>query len=138
MKKKKLKEGFTLVEVLIVLGIIAVLTSIAVPSVKGIINQANATKIVTDMQNVQVAVLNYSLYNNNLSGLTIETLISDGYLSSSFNYKENENEIISLADGGINQIKILYTGDSPSALELKKINNNLTIENNNAYLLVKF
>lgn len=138
MKKKKLKEGFTLVEVLIVLGIIAILTSIAVPSVAGIMNRAKATKIVTDMQNVQVAVLNYSLFNNDLSGLTIETLISQGYLSSSFNYKENENELISLADGGINQIKILFTGDSPSAIELQKINNNLMVEDEIAYLLVRF
>ncbi|MDN5346016.1 MAG: type pilus assembly protein PilA, partial [Petrotoga sp.] len=59
MKNTKFKEGFTVVEVLIVLGIISILASIAIPSVTGLINQAKATKIVTEMQNVQVAVMNY-------------------------------------------------------------------------------
>jgi prepilin-type N-terminal cleavage/methylation domain-containing protein len=133
MKKTKFNEGFTVVEVLIVLGIISILASIAIPSVTGLINQAKATKIVTEMQNVQVAVMNYGIYNSTLSGVTFAALLSDGYLTS-----QPENiEIVKDSSTPL-EIRIVYDGDSPTATELKKINNNILIDNDTAYLVVKY
>jgi len=131
MKNKKFKEGFTLVEVLIVLGIISILASIAIPSVRGLINRANAIKVVNDMQNVQIAVMNYGIFNPNLSDLTFEKLLSDEYLTS-------KPENIEIDSTNPLEIKIQYTGDTPSATELKNINNNILIDNNTAYLVVKY
>ncbi|KUK15096.1 MAG: Uncharacterized protein XD53_1480 [Petrotoga mobilis] len=131
MKNKKFKEGFTLVEVLIVLGIISILASIAIPSVKGLINRANAIKVVNDMQNVQIAVMNYGIYNPDLNGLSFDALLSDGYLTS-------KPENIEIDSTNPLEIKIQYTGDTPSATELKNINNNILIDNNTAYLVVKY
>ncbi|PNR96469.1 prepilin-type N-terminal cleavage/methylation domain-containing protein [Petrotoga olearia] len=131
MKNKKFKEGFTLVEVLIVLGIISILASIAIPSVRGLINRANAVKVVTEMQNVQIAVMNYGIFNPNLSDLTFEKLLSDEYLTS-------KPENIEIDSTNPLEIKIQYTGDTPSATELKNINNNILIDNNTAYLVVKY
>ncbi|MDK2812016.1 MAG: type pilus assembly protein PilA [Petrotoga sp.] len=131
MKKTKFNEGFTVVEVLIVLGIISILASIAIPSVRGLINQAKATKIVTEMQNVQVAIMNYGIYNPDLSSLTFDALMSDGYLTS-------QPENIGIDASNPLEIKIQYTSDTPSATELKKVNNNLLIDSNTAYLVVKF
>jgi prepilin-type N-terminal cleavage/methylation domain-containing protein len=133
MKKTKFNEGFTVIEVLIVLGIISILASIAIPSVTGLINQAKATKIVTEMQNVQVAVMNYGIYNSTLSGVTFAALLSDGYLTS-----QPENiEIVKDSSTPL-EIRIVYDGDSPTATELKKINNNILIDNDTAYLVVKY
>ncbi|PNR93281.1 MULTISPECIES: prepilin-type N-terminal cleavage/methylation domain-containing protein [unclassified Petrotoga] len=133
MKKTKFNEGFTVVEVLIVLGIISILASIAIPSVTRLINQAKATKIVTEMQNVQVAVMNYGIYNSTLSGVTFAALLSDGYLTS-----QPENiEIVKDSSTPL-EIRIVYDGDSPTATELKKINNNILIDNDTAYLVVKY
>ncbi|KUK80271.1 MULTISPECIES: prepilin-type N-terminal cleavage/methylation domain-containing protein [Petrotoga] len=131
MKNKKFKEGFTLVEVLIVLGIISILASIAIPSVRGLINRANAIKVVTEMQNVQVAVMNYGIYNPNLEGLTINDLLLEGYLTS-------QPEYIELDSTNPLEIKIKYTNGTPSATELNNINNNILIDNNTAYLVVKY
>ncbi|ABX31353.1 hypothetical protein Pmob_0619 [Petrotoga mobilis SJ95] len=131
MKKTKFNEGFTVVEVLIVLGIISILASIAIPSITGLINQAKATKIVTEMQNVQVAVMNYGIYNSTLSGLTFDALLSDGYLTS-------QPENIDIDSSTPLEIRIVYDGDSPTATELKKINNNILIDNDTAYLVVKY
>jgi len=133
MKNTKFKEGFTVVEVLIVLGIISILASIAIPSVTGLINQAKATKIVTEMQNVQVAVMNYGIYHPTLEDLTFAALLSDGYLTS-----QPENiEIVKDSSTPL-EIRIVYDGDSPTATELKKINNNILIDNDTAYLVVKY
>ncbi len=133
MKKTKFNEGFTVVEVLIVLGIISILASIAIPSVTGLINQAKATKIVTEMQNVQVAVMNYGIYHPTLEDLTFAALLSDGYLTS-----QPENiEIVKDSSTPL-EIRIVYDGDSPTATELKKINNNILIDNDTAYLVVKY
>lgn len=121
MVERKFKEGFTLLEVLIVLGIIAILVSIAIPSVKGITTQAKATKVVTDMRNVEIAVLNYSLYNKSLAGLTIDTLVNENYLST-------EPENIQITPGTSREIKIEYTGKELSGEDLKKIDNNIFYE----------
>ncbi|POZ92990.1 prepilin-type N-terminal cleavage/methylation domain-containing protein [Petrotoga halophila] len=131
MKKTKFNEGFTVVEVLIVLGIISILASIAIPSVTGLINQAKATKIVTEMQNVQVAVMNYGIYNPDLKGLEMEDLLSDGYLTS-------QPENIEIDSTNPLEIRIEYNGTTLSATELKKINNNILIDNDTAYLVVKY
>ncbi|MGY4687720.1 prepilin-type N-terminal cleavage/methylation domain-containing protein [Petrotoga sp. DB-2] len=133
MKKTKFNEGFTVVEVLIVLGIISILASIAIPSVTGLINQAKATKIVTEMQNVQVAVMNYGIYNPTLSDLTFDVLLSDGYLTS-----KPENIVIVKDSSTPLEVRIVYNDESPSATELKKINNNILIDNDTAYLVVKY
>jgi prepilin-type N-terminal cleavage/methylation domain-containing protein len=131
MKNTRFKEGFTLVEVLIVLGIISILASIAIPSVRGLINRANAIKVITEMQNVQVAVMNYGIYNPDLKGLEMEDLLSDGYLTS-------KPENIEIDVPYPFEVRIEYNGASPSATELKKINNNILIDDDTAYLVVKY
>ncbi|HOB15688.1 MAG TPA: prepilin-type N-terminal cleavage/methylation domain-containing protein [Defluviitoga sp.] len=134
MVERKFKEGFTLLEVLIVLGIIAILVSIAIPSVKGITTQAKATKVVTDMRNVEIAVLNYSLYNKSLTGLTIDTLVNENYLST-------KPENIQITPGASREIKIEYTGEELSGKDLQKIDNNISYEEESTdkpYLLVTY
>jgi prepilin-type N-terminal cleavage/methylation domain-containing protein len=129
MIKQKFKEGFTLIEVLVVLGVIAIIASIAIPSVKGITNQAKATKVITDMRNVEIAVLNYSLYNKSLTGLTIDTLVNENYLST-------KPENIQISAGASREIKIEYTGEELSGKDLQKIDNNIYFEDGSLPFLV--
>lgn len=57
------EDGFTLVEILIVLVILAVLAAIIVPSFAGRTEQARRSKAVADIQNISVALEMYEADN---------------------------------------------------------------------------
>jgi hypothetical protein len=75
--------------------------------------------------------MNYGIYNPTLEGLTFENLLSDGYLTS-------KPENIEIDVPYPFEVRIEYNGASPSATELKKINNNILIDDDTAYLVVKY
>ena len=50
------KKGFTLVEVIVVLVILAILMAIAIPSLTGYIDKANERAILTEASNIQSAL----------------------------------------------------------------------------------
>ncbi len=59
-----MKKGFTLVEMMVVVVVIGIIAAIAVPSVVSQINREKTAKAKGDLRALQVAVENYSLYNN--------------------------------------------------------------------------
>lgn len=124
---KKWKKGFSLVEVIIVLGIIAIIASIAIPSASGLIDQAKATKVVTNMRTLQTSIIQYSIYNDDLTELNYQKLIDSGFLSDtipnlSFTKAEFSDEITisyDLSDPDITKLKsidsqIQLISDKPS------------------------
>ena len=115
---KKWKEGFSLVEVIIVLGVIAVIASIAIPSVSGLIEQAKATKVVTNMRTLQSSIIQYSIYEDDLSSLTYQDLIDEGLLSA-------EIPDLSITVGTLDRVTISYTEDSPDLTKLQKIDSQI-------------
>ena len=58
-----MKKGFTLVELLIVMAVIAILIGIAIPSFRGMQQEANKTKAQGDLRVLKIAVESY--YKNN-------------------------------------------------------------------------
>jgi prepilin-type N-terminal cleavage/methylation domain-containing protein len=128
---KKWKEGFSLVEVIIVLGVIAIITSIAVPSVSGLINQAKATKVVTNMRTLQSSIVQYSIYNDDLTGLNFQDLIDAGLLTAAI-----PDLTISKADFS-DEITISYTPDTPDASKLQTIDPQIQIINNDPSIVFK-
>ncbi len=97
---RKRKEGFTLVELLIVMAVIAALMGALVPVALNAINHANATRVAENLRAIQSAVQNYAYSEHEIPDLG--TLISGNYL----------NGHITTSDYGI------YWGTGSSATEV--------------------
>ena len=70
------KKGFTLIELLIVMAVIAVLIGIAIPSFRGMQNQAKAAKAGGDLRVLKLAVEAYNA-NHNVLPATIDVLTAE-------------------------------------------------------------
>ncbi|MDP3730515.1 MAG: prepilin-type N-terminal cleavage/methylation domain-containing protein [Candidatus Omnitrophota bacterium] len=69
------RKGFTLLELLIVIAVIAILVGIALPKFKGMHDEGNIAKAKGELRTLQTAVESYIMHNNNtlpaaLSNLT--------------------------------------------------------------------
>ncbi|MEK7376327.1 MAG: prepilin-type N-terminal cleavage/methylation domain-containing protein [Candidatus Margulisiibacteriota bacterium] len=73
------KKGFTLIELLIVMAVIAVLIGIAIPSFRGMQNEAKKAKAQGDMRVVKLAIeaynAKYSAYPTALTTLESEATV---------------------------------------------------------------
>ena len=67
------RRGFTLVEIMIVVAIIALLASIAVPGFLRSRKRAQASRIINDLRLIDNAIDQYAIENNKLSGSKVGT-----------------------------------------------------------------
>ena len=74
-KLNKNRGGFTLVEIMIVVAIIALLAAIAVPGFLRARKRSQASKILNDLRMIDAAVDQYAIETNKTSGWQV--LISD-------------------------------------------------------------
>ena len=72
--------GFTLVEIMIVVAIIALLAAIAVPGFVRARKRSQATRVINDLRLISAAVDQYALENNKLSGALVGTADWTGYM----------------------------------------------------------
>lgn len=78
MQWAKQKYGFTIVELLIVIVVIAILAAITIVAYNGIQTQARDSKIKSDLANIEKAVM---VARNN-TGLTFREITGTGYTAS--------------------------------------------------------
>lgn len=67
----KSKSAFTLVEIMVVVAIIALLASIAVPNFLRARKRAQATRILEDLRIIDSAIDQYAIENNKAGGDTV-------------------------------------------------------------------
>ena len=60
------KKGFTILELLIVIAVIAILTGIALPRFKGMQDEGNIAKARGELRMLQTAIESYRVHNNAL------------------------------------------------------------------------
>jgi prepilin-type N-terminal cleavage/methylation domain-containing protein len=72
-KQTRKRGGFTLVEIMIVVAIIALLAAIAVPGFLRARKRSQASRIVNDLRLIDSAVDQYALENSKLAGSTVGT-----------------------------------------------------------------
>lgn len=64
MKKGREEKGFTLVELIIVISVIAILIGIALPRLRGMIDEGNTAKAAAELRALQAAVESYYIHNS--------------------------------------------------------------------------
>ena len=76
----KKRRGFTLVEIMIVVAIIALLAAIAVPGFMRARKRTQASRVINDLRLISAAIDQYALENNKLSGALVGTADWSGYM----------------------------------------------------------
>ena len=81
----KAKQGFTLIEIMVVVGIIGLLVAVLIPNVTGKMNEARIASAYVQIKNVEEALVAYSMkhggkYPDSLEVLTEETDDEDALL----------------------------------------------------------
>ena len=74
--------GFTLVEIMIVVAIIALLAAIAVPGFLRARKRSQASRVINDLRLIDSAVDQYAIENNRTSGTAVGTTDWTAYLKS--------------------------------------------------------
>ena len=82
---RKAEQGFTLIEIMVVVGIIGLLVAVLIPNVTGKMNEARIASARVQIKNVEEALVAYSMkhggkYPESLEPLTQETEDEDALL----------------------------------------------------------
>jgi prepilin-type N-terminal cleavage/methylation domain-containing protein len=84
-KLNKRRGGFTLVEIMIVVAIIALLAAIAVPGFLRARKRSQASRIINDLRLIDSAVDQYAIETNKSSGAAVRTVDWTNYLKQGTN-----------------------------------------------------
>ncbi|MEY2562383.1 MAG: type pilus assembly protein PilA [Verrucomicrobiota bacterium] len=98
-KFNKRRAGFTLVEIMIVVAIIALLAAIAVPGFLRARKRSQASRIINDLRLIDSAVDQYAIENNKASGATVNITDWTKYLKAGTNLYLTGNDILGTSYG---------------------------------------
>jgi prepilin-type N-terminal cleavage/methylation domain-containing protein len=84
-KLNKRRGGFTLVEIMIVVAIIALLAAIAVPGFLRARKRSQASRVINDLRLIDSAVDQYAIENNKASGASVPITEWTKYLKAGTN-----------------------------------------------------
>ena len=101
--KKKLKKGFTLVELVIVIAVIAILSAILIPTFGNVINNAKESAAKSEVSNT------ITQYTTNQANNGLSADLKDGYIV----LFKNEQELATSSDTPVNYADS-YKGDNIS------------------------
>ena len=88
------RAGFTLVEIMIVVAIIALLAAIAVPGFLRARKRAQASRIINDLRLIDSAVDQYAIENNKSSGSQVLVADWTNYLKKGTNLYTTGKDIL--------------------------------------------
>jgi prepilin-type N-terminal cleavage/methylation domain-containing protein len=98
-KLNKRRGGFTLVEIMIVVAIIALLAAIAVPGFLRARKRSQASRIINDLRLIDSAVDQYAIENNKSSGQTVAIADWTNYLKKGTNLYSTGKDILGASYG---------------------------------------
>jgi len=106
------EKGFTLIEMLLVLTLIAAIVGIALPSFRSMQQEGNMTRAQGDLRTLQTATESYYIHNDNtyptaLSDLTsatptvVRSLPSDPFSGSDYEYAVDGDDVYYIRSVGV-------------------------------------
>ena len=98
-KLNKRRGGFTLVEIMIVVAIIALLAAIAVPGFLRARKRSQASRIINDLRLIDSAVDQYAIETNKSGGSALAVSDWTNYLKKGTSLYESGNDILGNAYG---------------------------------------
>lgn len=109
----KSKQGFTLVELMVVVAVIAILAGIAMPQFMSAADKAKSAKEVADMQIIKNATQLYMIDRNVDTPPTVENLYKEGYLTENVKTPKGGNYTISYeaVDGNTSKSVVVKSSD---------------------------
>ena len=131
--KKKLKKGFTLVELVIVIAVIAILSAVLIPTFGNVIQNANDSAAFSTASNA------LTKYTTSMAEAQQSTSLPDGYvvvLKKNVDFKSNVN-LTALAPGDVqyvfrfenNSLKQYKDDSSTTKIEYADVNTKIVLLN---------
>jgi prepilin-type N-terminal cleavage/methylation domain-containing protein len=96
------RAGFTLVEIMIVVAIIALLAAVGIPGFLRARKRSQASKIINDLRMIDSAVDQYAIENNKLTGVTIPIAAWTSYLKTNTKLYASGNDLFDQTYGDQN------------------------------------
>ena len=93
-KLNKRRGGFTLVEIMIVVAIIALLAAIAVPGFLRARKRSQASRVLNDLRLIDSAVDQYGIENNKTTGSVVNTIDWTTYLKKGTSLYNTGSDIL--------------------------------------------
>jgi prepilin-type N-terminal cleavage/methylation domain-containing protein len=93
------RAGFTLVEIMIVVAIIALLAAIAVPGFLRARKRSQASKILNDLRLIDAAIDQYAIDTSKTSGATVAVTDWTNYLKANTNLYATGNDLFGASYG---------------------------------------
>lgn len=113
--KKSRKEGFTLVELMVVVAVIAILAAIAMPQFLSAADRARNAKETADIQIIKNATQLYMIDKNVDTPPTVENLYKEGYLTEHVKTAKDKEYTITyeVVNGGTAKAVVVKAPDAP-------------------------
>ena len=113
--KKSRKGGFTLVELMVVVAVIAILAAIAMPQFLSAADRARNAKETADIQIIKNATPLYMIDKNVDTPPTVENLYKEGYLTEHVKTAKDKEYTITyeVVNGGTAKAVVVKAPDAP-------------------------
>ena len=102
MNLRSPRTGFTLVEIMIVVAIIALLAAIAVPGFLRARKRSQASRVINDLRLIDAAVDQYAIETNKQSGFVVTTPEWTKYLKAGTNLYVTGKDLLGGTYGTVN------------------------------------
>ncbi|HTS19831.1 MAG TPA: type II secretion system protein [Verrucomicrobiae bacterium] len=109
---KRYNQGFTLVEIMIVVAIIGLLAALAVPGFVKARKQSQGRRILNDCRQMDSAIDQWALNTGQTDGATVDTVGAATYLKTAWNTVDLLGNSYTVSTVGTGQVQVSTTTKS--------------------------